>query len=247
MRVELRARAKFFWPRDALEKQPALRDIIWRTAMNNGLLVENQFLAVTKDLHALRFLVTLPAALMMTLCLIWGMEWIIRPDGNLTMPPVVEYKMPNPILKPVDPAPLVRNKPEPPKPVEQPPEMIIDEPTVDSDGGGIIEIVEYTPTDLPTTLGNISSNMPIPNVMIQPNYPSIALSKGYEGYVDVQFDVATTGATENIVAVAANPPKIFDREALKAVAKWKFSPIMVDGKAQKYIGMVQRIVFELAD
>jgi periplasmic protein TonB len=82
-------------------------------------------------------------------------------------------------------------------------------------------------------------------MLVQPAYPASAANKGIEGYVDVQFDVAPTGATDNIVIVASMPSNVFDRETVKAVKRWKFNPVIKDGRAIPYKGLVQRVHFEM--
>lgn len=90
-----------------------------------------------------------------------------------------------------------------------------------------------------------TNSFPIARVMVGAQYPSIAASRGIEGYVDVQFDVAASGATENIQVVGFEPSTIFNRAATRAVAKWKFQPKMIDGSPVKFEGMVKRVRFEM--
>lgn len=215
--------------------------------MSNTISLSAQFRELNRDFQALRFLAALPAAMVMTLGLIWGMERLVRTNANLDIPSPPEYKVPNPVLDLIEPQPLQMIKPEPPKPVEVPPQRpdvdLIAEPRI----GGGLEVAVFEKVDVTPNVGRFSSDVPVATLMMQPNYPTIAAARGYEGYVDVQFDVAATGATENVVIIAANPDKIFNRSAIQAVKKWKYSPVIVGGKAQRYEGMVQRLVFELAD
>lgn len=197
------------------------------------------------DFHILRFLTAAPAALVMTLGLIWGMERLIHSDDNLKIPEPPIYVVPNPVLDIVEPTPVQRTKPEPPKPVEDIPELPETNLHVESQVDPGTGITKYIPEKLDPGVGHFSSNVPVATLMVQPNYPALAASRGYEGYVDVQFDVAATGATENVVAIASAPSNVFEKAAVRAVKRWKFSPVMADGKAQKYLGMVQRLTFEL--
>ena len=69
----------------------------------------------------------------------------------------------------------------------------------------------------------------VPTLRIPPVYPARALRSGIEGLVTVEFTIATDGSVKDAVIVKAKPPKLFDRAVLKAIAKWKFNPDIVDG------------------
>lgn len=58
-----------------------------------------------------------------------------------------------------------------------------------------------------------------------PRYPPEALRAGTAGEVLVEITVGTDGSVTNARVVRANPPRVFDREALNAVRRWKFEPI----------------------
>jgi len=57
-----------------------------------------------------------------------------------------------------------------------------------------------------------------------PRYPNRALSTNIEGWVSVSFDISIRGLPENITILESQPTGTFDRAALKAVKKWRFSP-----------------------
>lgn len=58
-----------------------------------------------------------------------------------------------------------------------------------------------------------------------PKYPSRALKKGTEGWVQVSFVIDSTGKPINIKVVDAMPNNgTFDNAAINAVKKWRFSP-----------------------
>ena len=97
----------------------------------------------------------------------------------------------------------------------------------------------------PETSLMVSSDVPIATVMAQPVYPARALARGLEGYVDIAFDVSDMGTTQNIRILDAQPAKVFNREAIRAVERWKFMPVTKNGKAIPYEGMQHRIFFQL--
>ena len=76
---------------------------------------------------------------------------------------------------------------------------------------------------------NIDSNV-VPSLRIPPNYPNRALRSGIEGIVTVEFTITTDGSVKDAEIIEADPPNIFDKSVLRAIAKWKFNPDMVDGQ-----------------
>lgn len=58
-----------------------------------------------------------------------------------------------------------------------------------------------------------------------PRYPADAQRAGTAGEVMVELTVGTDGSVTNARVVRATPPRVFDREALSAVRRWKFAPI----------------------
>ncbi len=91
------------------------------------------------------------------------------------------------------------------------------------------------------------SGMPVPQFLVSPTYPSRAITRGIEGYVDVRFDISAIGNAENAQVMHAEPENIFDRAAVAAVQRWRYQPKMVDGNARTYPGMTRRIVFKMED
>ena len=71
----------------------------------------------------------------------------------------------------------------------------------------------------------------IPVVVIRPMYPREAAIAGTEGWVEVEFTITEVGTVKNPRVVDANPARVFNREAIRAILKWKFKPRVVDGVA----------------
>lgn len=71
----------------------------------------------------------------------------------------------------------------------------------------------------------------VPLVRIEPNYPREAVMRGLEGWVRVRFTILPDGSVANPSVVAAEPPRIFNQEAVRAILRWKFRPRIVDGQA----------------
>jgi protein TonB len=87
----------------------------------------------------------------------------------------------------------------------------------------------------------------IPQVRIQPDYPLKARQSKIEGYVDVEFTVASNGSVRNAVVIGAEPARIFESAALQAVSNWKYSPRIEDGRPAECAGTRVRIAFRLKD
>jgi TonB family protein len=59
---------------------------------------------------------------------------------------------------------------------------------------------------------------------VAPTYPSRALERNIEGWVDIEFTVGTDGQTRDVSVTDASHETFFRREATEAVAKWTFEP-----------------------
>lgn len=72
-----------------------------------------------------------------------------------------------------------------------------------------------------------------PIVRIEPRYPAKAARDGITGYVKLKFVVTEFGSVSDVEVTESVPEQVFDRQAIKAVQKWKYKPSIVDGKAVK--------------
>jgi protein TonB len=71
----------------------------------------------------------------------------------------------------------------------------------------------------------------IPVVIIRPMYPREAVISGTQGWVKVEFTITEAGSVKNPQVIEAEPPRVFNREAIRAILKWKFKPRVVEGIA----------------
>lgn len=95
--------------------------------------------------------------------------------------------------------------------------------------------------------GNLSDGDAIPMVIIEPRYPRKAAMEGIEGWVRFEFTVAPDGSPMNVKVVDAKPKRIFERDARKAIYKWKFKPRVIDGKAVEQPNMRYTMEFKLGE
>lgn len=131
-------------------------------------------------------------------------------------------------------------KPPPPKDPPPPPKMQIakmdqqvqrmpqmDIPNLDVPlvGGSGMFLGNFQQVDR-TAEGDI-----IPVVVIRPMYPREAAMSGTEGWVKVEFTITEVGSVKDARVIEAEPLRVFNREAIRAILKWKFKPRVVDGIA----------------
>lgn len=93
---------------------------------------------------------------------------------------------------------------------------------------------------------NIAEGDYLPIVRVAPVYPARALSRGIEGYVDMEFTVTTTGTVRDPVVVFSTS-SLFERAAIRAVLKFKYKPRVVDGVPVEVPGVKTRISFQIEE
>lgn len=71
----------------------------------------------------------------------------------------------------------------------------------------------------------------IPIFQIRPQFPREALLEGISGWVRMEFTITPTGTVEDVKVVESEPRRLFDRNAVRALLKWKFKPRVIDGQA----------------
>jgi len=137
-------------------------------------------------------------------------------------------------------------KPEPIVPEEVP---MVSEPSRDADvlAGPIIRIASERPVfdTSPEGVVPMANNVMIPLIRTAANYPSRALQRSIEGFVELSFTVDRFGSVVEPVVLNAVPEGIFERSALQAISKWKYSPAMNNGVAVETYDVRQRIVFQM--
>lgn len=85
-------------------------------------------------------------------------------------------------------------------------------------------------TDLAAQSGGPEQEvMPLNDV--RPEYPYRARQRGIEGHIKLAFTITAAGKVENIRVLEASPRNVFDREARRAAARWRFTPRTENGSA----------------
>jgi periplasmic protein TonB len=144
-----------------------------------------------------------------------------------------------------------RVPPPPPPPPKTPPKPQAPEPEVNNNNGGIT----FNMPGLQLSGANAGISAPgagfgrdgeaTPIVRIEPKYPIQAARDGKEGWVKLSFTINEIGGVEDVKVIEAQPKRIFDKEAKRALRKWKYKPKVVDGKPQKQFGLAVQLDFKM--
>ena len=137
------------------------------------------------------------------------------------------------------PSKVEPEEPPPPPKLTQPNRPNVDKASMSADMGAF-------------DLAGLNLNAPVDGdtlaiVRVLPRYPSRALSRGIEGWVLLEFAIDELGLAVNPVVIESEPTGIFDRAATSAVKRWKYRPMIEDGRPRIRPGVRQLISFEIAE
>lgn len=161
----------------------------------------------------------------------------------------IKFKVPEPEEEPPpEKPPEEEKKPEPLKKPElskpRQSELRLDMPTIDFEINprlaGTIPVANFNRTFSEGELDSI----PVPTYKMAPQYPYRAKRLNISGHVKVRFLVDREGNVKNIEIVEAEPPGIFEKSVMKALASWKYSPGELTGEKVDTI-VSTTIVFNL--
>lgn len=177
--------------------------------------------------------------------LIQSGEMNLDKSKSLKMPDFVRIKQ-NEDLSRREPPPEKPPQPEEPPPEPPPPSM--DEVTPETQAMAVSAAPVSASINLDASGFGLapSDGEYLPIVKVQPIYPRRALSRGVEGYVIVEFTVTKQGTTTNIRVVESSS-SMFDDAAVKAAAKFKYKPRVVDGQPIEVPGVQNKITFEIEE
>ena len=183
----------------------------------------------------------LPGAALMTGVLLLVMAAMIG------QPPVIDTAVDAPVIE-------ILAKPEPEQQPIAPPRRVVltePEPPVIERGeksenpGNVFELGRPEPIG-----GAGGKTTPIdingPAIKPPPPYPEACASRGAEGVVVVEYDVTDRGEVVNI-RIISSPDRCFDSAVRRAVQNYKYSPLMVDGKAIAQKNIRESIRFEIEE
>jgi protein TonB len=75
-------------------------------------------------------------------------------------------------------------------------------------------------------------------------YPQRAKARKIEGFVTARLSISSDGSVTDVEVVSAEPPGIFEREAVRAMYRYRFDPKVVNGQAVEQTAM-QTVEFKL--
>jgi len=198
-----------------------------------------------------RFIVSILLGASIAFGLFVIMAKLVQNDGKaqeaLPPPPVIDIVM----QKPDDEVQSrVRKPPPPPPPPQEPPKVELVEPAqADPNSQGFsLSIPSVDTGGISNAVGGIGGMRDgdaAPIVRIPPDYPPQAARDGKEGWVRLSFTINEVGGVEDVEVVDADPKRVFDRNAKRALRKWKYRPQIVDGIAQKQFGLEVQLDFKL--
>lgn len=134
---------------------------------------------------------------------------------------------------------------EPPPATPDLPQLSVSSGAVESNLVTLAPVVDTSSAMQGMSIGATSDRDVVPLVRINPDYPQRALSRGIEGWVQVQFTITETGSVADAVVVAADPPNIFDDAAIKAILRWRYNPKVEEGVPVSRVGMQTILRFNL--
>lgn len=133
----------------------------------------------------------------------------------------------------------VRQPPPPPPPPPEPPKNQVEaEPdTADAAAMGFnapqIDLgTDKAGLDAPEAMGTRDGDVQ-PIVRMDPKYPTQAARDGINGYVKFRVTVLEDGTVGDVEIIEAEPKRVFDREVIRAVKRWKYQPKIENGKPVK--------------
>jgi protein TonB len=133
---------------------------------------------------------------------------------------------------------------ERPPPAPEVPRMAFSAGSVESNVATLTPSVDAGSAMSKMSLSAGSDRDTIPLVRVPPDYPQRAISRGLEGWVQVQFTITGTGSVKDAVVVKSSS-KIFEEAAIKSILRWRYNPKIENGVAVDRVGVQTIIRFTL--
>jgi|AntAceMinimDraft_17_1070374.scaffolds.fasta_scaffold113751_2 protein TonB len=134
-------------------------------------------------------------------------------------------------------------------PEEPPPDLDMPDVDMDMDNMDVVNIAPQAKVDISISGSGMATGDGeyLPIVKVAPMYPRRAQTRGITGYCIVEYTVTTSGAIRDPRAVDCQPSGVFEKESVKAAAKFKYKPRVVDGEAIEVGGVQNKFTYELED
>ncbi|OLQ72271.1 energy transducer TonB [Photobacterium proteolyticum] len=201
----------------------------------------------------LRLLIALPVALAMALGLFTFMAWMVD-NGHRRAPEEKQLIAFDMVMVEQEREAQRRQRvaPEKPDTPEPPPEAV---PTASQTTATTVAptmpslaldtAVSGLAINVPTFSDFGSNQQAMPLYRVEPRYPARAMKRGAEGYVVISFTIDPQGRPTDLKVQDAQPRRLFEKEAIRALRKWKYQPKIVDGKAIAQLDQTVRLEFKI--
>jgi len=199
-----------------------------------------------------RFLVSLLLGAAVTFALFSFMAFLVS-SGDMTKQDALDNIIVEVNTTPPKSAAERRQRvpPPPPPPPKTPPKPQAPEPEVNNNSGGLT----FNMPSVNLSGANTGMSAPgagfgrdgdaSPIVRIDPKYPPQAARDGKEGWVKLSFTINELGGVEDVDVIDADPKRIFNKAAKRALKKWRYKPKVVDGKPQRRPGLTVQLDFTM--
>ncbi|WP_182034867.1 energy transducer TonB [Vibrio diabolicus] len=203
-----------------------------------------------------RLLLALPASLLISVSLFSFMAWMVD-KGNQRAPEASEAVRFDMVMveNEADVQRRQRSVPEQPEPPQAPEPMDLSQADTQMEpmsqmtpvsALGLNTALESIAISAPNLKGTMGNQQALPLYRVDPRYPSKALKRRVEGYVIMRFTIDATGRPKDIEVIEAEPQRMFEREAIRALKKWKYQPKVEDGVSIEQYGQTAKVEFKLA-
>ncbi|EJS2611554.1 energy transducer TonB [Vibrio alginolyticus] len=203
-----------------------------------------------------RLLLALPASLLISVSLFSFMAWMVD-KGNQRAPEASEAVRFDMVMveNEADVQRRQRSVPEQPEPPQAPEPMDLSQADTQMEpmsqmapvsALGLNTALEGIAISAPNLKGTMGNQQALPLYRVDPRYPSKALKRRVEGYVIMRFTIDATGRPKDIEVIEAEPERMFEREAIRALKKWKYQPKVEDGVSIEQFGQTAKVEFKLA-
>ncbi|ACY53530.1 energy transducer TonB [Vibrio diabolicus] len=203
-----------------------------------------------------RLLLALPASLLISVSLFSFMAWMVD-KGNQRAPEASEAVRFDMVMveNEADVQRRQRSVPEQPEPPQAPEPMDLSQADTQMEpmsqmtpvsALGLNTALEGIAISAPNLKGTMGNQQALPLYRVDPRYPSKALKRRVEGYVIMRFTIDATGRPKDIEVIEAEPQRMFEREAIRALKKWKYQPKVEDGVSIEQYGQTAKVEFKLA-
>jgi len=195
-------------------------------------------------------LISFGMSLSIVTAIVWLMHALISNQDAVLDRETASHYLDFVTLNPVEPEPPKRREPPVKPDYQDPPKSVRLVPGFDGPSTIGIPIPPVNKSSVmptsPTGIVAITHREAMPLAEVQPGYPPRLLDRGIQGHCTVSYTISASGATKNArVNTADCTHESFGRAAIKAVAKFKYAPRIVDGEPVAIANQQKRFRFSI--